>query len=96
MGNEMDDNTDEMIEETTKAILNERGLDRVEVRGVQHAQDKDRLSVQLVEKTAPKESKFHWLHVEPVEVLSANQAEGITAKTLKPFIQRELLRIFPE
>jgi hypothetical protein len=92
-----DDGLDGMITKVTKEILKERELDgRVKTRGIERNQDSDRLALQLVEKTGPKESAFHWLHVDPTEVLDANKGVRATPETLRPFIRKELLRLFPE
>ncbi len=81
------------IETATKQVIAELGLsDRVTVSGAELKQDSDRYAVGLHDEQAEAGSRSLWFYIDPVEV---HAGDAITVETLKAFINRELLKLFP-
>jgi hypothetical protein len=93
---ENEDDLREKIRTATTLVIHELGLsDNVRVSDVQSQIDSDRFMVDLTERTGPKESAYHRFEVEPIEALEAVHGERITVDALKPFVQRDLIKLFP-
>jgi hypothetical protein len=90
------DNLETKIREATREALRELNLDaKVRLDSVNRQIDSTKIHVGLAERVGPQNTEFHSFAVQPEEALEAQGGAAITVESLKPFVIRELQKLFP-
>lgn len=88
------DNLEVKIKTATSELLVEQGLsETTHVDDIQRQVDSSRIDVGLAQMTG-NSIKFHRFVVQPEEALKAQGGAAITVESLKPFVRRELEKLF--